>query len=118
MSLQNQRGNVFNAFPGFFQFKEMDVNSHCFVQIFSDRDNYQVWTKNLTLLAQRETGNKSRTWTDTFCHDDEIVFQLAHVPFKDSPGECYFVPKKDSKHHSGCQALIDFTGQFLGINTT
>ena len=117
MSLQNLRHDAYNAFPDFFQIEETDFNSRHFAQIVSDRDNYYVRTKNLTMLAQWETGNKSSTQTDTFSHDEEIVFQLASVTFKDSPGECHFVPKKGVKHHSGRQAFFACKAQFVGINT-
>ena len=63
-----------------------------------------VRTNNPTVLAQWETGNKSGERTDTFGRDDEIVFQIAHIAFKDSPGECDFVP-------NACK------GQFVGIIT-
>ncbi len=94
LSLQNLRGNVHNSFPDFFQVDKTNFRSHHFAQIVLDQDNYHIQTNNPTMLAQWETGNKSKTWTDRFCCDDEIVFQLAHVAFKDSPGECHFVPKK------------------------
>ena len=63
------------------------------------------------------SGNKSGTQTDTFWHDDEIVFLLAHVAFKDSPGESHFVSKKAMKHHSSHQAFFVCKGQFVGIDT-
>ena len=70
------------------------------------------------MLVQWETVNKSKTWTDTFCCDDGIGFQLAHLAFKDSPGECHFVPKKGAKHHSGRQTFFACKGRFVNINTT
>ena len=108
---------MYNAFPDFFQVEDMDFNSHRFARIVSNRDNHFVRSKNLTVLAQWEMGNKSTSWTDTFRCDDEIVFQLVHVAFKDSPGECHFVPKKGAKHHSGHQAFFACKGQFVSINT-
>ena len=108
---------MYNTFPDFFQVDETNYNSQCFAHIVSKRDNYRVRTENSTILAQWETGNKSGERTDTFCHDDDIVFQLARVAFKDSPGECHFVSKKGAKHHSGHQAFFACKGQFVGINT-
>lgn len=48
----------------------------------------------------QETHLKAGIQTNTFHQSDEIVFQLAHVAFMDSPGECHFAPKKGKKHHS------------------
>ena len=117
MQPQNLRHSVYNAFPDFFQADEANYNSQRFARIVSEQDNYMVRTKNPTTLSQWEIGNKSGERTDTFCHDDDIVFQLARVAFKDSPGECHFVPKKGAKHHSGRQAFFACKGQFVGINT-
>ena len=117
MSLQNLRNNLYNEIPKFFQVIETDFNSHCFAQIVSHRHNYHVRNNNPTMQAQWETGNKSCSCTDTFHCDDEIVFQLARVAFKDSHGECHFVPKKDMKYHSSFQVFFACKGQFVGINT-
>ena len=114
---QNLRGNVHNPVRDFFQVDKMDFNSHCFALIALSQDNYHLQTKNQTMLAQWETGNKSGTWTDTFRCDDELVFQLAHVAVKDSSGECHFVPKKGVKHHSGHHAFFVCKEKFVGINT-
>ena len=103
-----------NPFSDFFQVADTDFNSRRFVLVVSDQDNYHVLTKNPAMLAQWETGNKSGTQTDMFCRDDELVFQLAHVAFKGSPGECHLAPK-GAKHHSGHQAFFACMGQFFGI---
>ena len=100
-----------NAFPDFFQVNETDFNSPYFACIVSDWDNYYMQVNNQTMLAQWETGNKSGTWTDMFRRDDEIVFQLAHVACKESPGECHFFLKKGAKHHSGHQVIFTCRGQ-------
>ena len=81
MNQQNLRGNVHNPYPDFFQVEETDFNSHRFAQIVYDRDNYYVQTKNPTVLAQWETGNKSNSWTNTFRHDDEIIQKNKTVCF-------------------------------------
>lgn len=47
-----------------------------------------------------ETGHKAVFRTDMFHCDDEMVFLLARLAFKDSPGECHFVPMKVMKHQS------------------
>ena len=52
--------------------------------------------------------------TPMFLRDDEIVFRLASVAFKDSPGGCHFVNKRGVIHHSGRKAFFACKGQFVG----
>lgn len=70
---------------------------------------------NQTMFAQWETGKKAGTKTDNFCRDNEMVFQLASVAFKDSSGNCHFDPKKGMKRHSSHQSFFACKGQFLAL---
>ena len=69
-----------NAFPDFIQVDKTDFKNCHFARIVLDGDNYQVRTKNLTVLAQWETGNKSGIQTNMFQRDDELVFQIVVLP--------------------------------------
>ena len=117
MQSQDLSGNLHNAFPDFFQVDGTDFNGRKFAQIDSDGDNYHIWTSNLTVLVQWETGNKAQTLTDTFCWNDKILFQLACVAFKDSSESVILSPRKGIIPHIGCQAFFACKGQFIGIKT-
>ena len=49
-----------------------------------------------------------------FLRDDEIVFRLASIAFKDSPGGCHFVSKRGVIHTIGRKAFFACKGQFVG----
>lgn len=51
---------------------------------------------------------------NAFQCDDPIAFQLARVAFKDSPGECHFIPQKGKRWPQG---ILSHKGQFVGIHT-
>ena len=54
-----------------------------------------------------------RLRTPMFLCNDEIVFCLASIAYKDSPGECHFMSKRGVSHHSGRKAFFACKGQFV-----
>ena len=103
--------------PDFFRFEESDYHCHRMAPIIDPMFENTVCGANESLLANNESGKYADRHSDSFRHDDVIVFALAQLSFKDSPGECHFVPRKGRRLQSGREAYITCKGQFVGINT-
>ena len=103
--------------PDFFRFEESDYHCRRMAPIADPLYENTVRGANESLLAEYESGKYADRRSDSFRRDDAIVFALARIAFKDSPGECHFVPRKGKRLQSGREAYIACKGQFVGINT-
>jgi hypothetical protein len=61
-------------------------------------------------------GSCSGCWSDVFCQDDAIAFQLAWAAFPDSPGEIHFIPSKGKTLQSSRQVHFECKGHLVGVN--
>ena len=99
--------------PDFFNFAQTD--EHCCKWapiIWQDKTGTVLGATDHDLASLKDD---SVWWrTPMFLRDDEIVFCLASIAFKDSPGGCHFVSKRGVTHHSGCKAFFACKGQFVG----
>ena len=68
-------------------------------------------------MAKYNSGKYADRQVNSFRPDDAIVFQLASVAFKDSLGECHFIPQKGKRLQSCRKAYFVCKGQFVGIHT-
>jgi len=103
--------------PDFFQFEESDYHCRQMAPIVDPMYENTVHGANESLLAAYKSGKYADRRSDSFHCDDAIVFALARIAFKDSPGECHFVPRKGKHLQSRWEAYIACKGQFVGINT-
>lgn len=103
--------------PELFKFEESNYQCHRFAPIMDPEYKGAVWAALPLLLAKYEAGKYVDRRANSFWCDDTIVFQLACVAFKDSPGECHFIPQKGKRLQSGCKGYFACKGQFVGIHT-
>ena len=99
--------------PDFFNFAQTDEHCHRWALIIRCDKTGMVLGAPDHELANIED-DSVRWQTPMFLCDDEIVFHLASIAFKDSPGGCHFVSKRGVSHHSGRKAFLACKGKFMG----
>ena len=92
--------------PDFFWFEELDYHCRRMAPIVDPDYEDTVCTAPEGLLVEYESHKYTDRRSDTFCRDDVIVFALAQIAFKDSPGKCHFVPRNGKHLQSGRAAYI------------
>ena len=101
------------AMPDFFDFAQMDELC-CRWALIIRRDK----TSTVLGVPDHELANiedDSVRWRmPMFLCVDEVVFHLASITFKDSPGGCHFLFRRGVSHHSGRKAFFARKGQFVG----
>ena len=103
--------------PDFFKFEESDYQCRRLAPILDPEYEGTVRSAAPPLVAEYEAGKYADRRSHSFRRDDAIVFQLARVAFKDSPGEVHFIPRKGKQLQSGRAAYFACKGQFVGIHT-
>ena len=91
--------------PDFFDFAQMDKHCCKWAPIIrQDRTGTVLGAPDHELANIEDDCVKWRT--PMFLRNDEIVFRLASIAFKDSLGGCHFVSKRGVTQHSGCKASL------------
>ena len=102
--------------PNFFDFAQTDEHCCRWVLIIRRDKTGMVLGVPDHELANIEDDSDQQC-TTMFLRNDEIVFCLASIAFKDSPGGCHFMSKRGVSHHSGRKAFFACKGQFVGKNS-
>ena len=66
----------------------------------------RAWSGLPCLLAEYEAGKYAYRHVNSFQRDDAIVFWLACVAFKESPGKYHFIPRKGKRLQSGHELTL------------